>query len=75
MHYIILKKKGSEGHYDENGKSVEKALMKTPINGARLSSSFGLRKHPILGYNKLHQGTDFAAPKGTPIMASGSCTI
>ena len=45
--------------------------MKTPINGARLSSSFGMRKHPILGYNKMHQGTDFAAPEGTPIMASG----
>ena len=65
-------KKGSEGHYDENGKSVEKALMKTPINGARLSSSFGMRKHPIDGFNKMHRGTDFAAPMGTPIMASGS---
>jgi len=68
-------KKGSEGHYDENGKSVEKALMKTPINGARLSSSFGMRKHPIDGYNKMHRGTDFAAPMGTPIMASGSGII
>ena len=64
-------KKGSEGHYDKNGKSVKKALMKTPINGARLSSPFGMRKHPIDGFNKMHQGTDFAAPKGTPIMASG----
>ena len=64
-------KKGSEGHYDQNGKSVEKALMKTPINGARLSSAFGMRKHPIDGYNKMHRGTDFAAPTGTPIMASG----
>jgi len=68
-------KKGSEGHYDENGKSVEKALMKSPINGARLSSSFGMRKHPIDGYNKMHRGTDFAAPMGTPIMASGSGMI
>ena len=68
-------KKGSEGHYDENGKSVEKALMKTPINGARLSSAFGMRKHPIDGYNKMHKGTDFAAPMGTPIMASGSGVI
>jgi murein DD-endopeptidase MepM/ murein hydrolase activator NlpD len=67
-----FKKKGNEGHYDENGKSVEKALMKTPINGARLSSSFGMRKHPIDGFNKMHRGTDFAAPMGTPIMASGS---
>ena len=64
-----------EGYYDVDGKSVVKTLMKTPINGARLSSSFGLRKHPILGYNKLHQGTDFAARKGTPIMASGSGLI
>ena len=64
--------KGSEGHYDESGKSVEKALMKTPVNGARLSSSFGMRKHPIDGYNKMHRGTDFAAPMGTPIMASGN---
>ena len=63
------------GYFDMNGKSVEKALMKTPINGARLSSPFGMRKHPILGYNKKHLGTDFAAPAGTPIMASGSGTI
>jgi len=68
-------KKGSEGHYDENGKSVKKALMKTPINGARLSSAFGMRKHPIDGYNKMHKGTDFAAPMGTPIMASGDGVI
>ena len=65
-------KKGSEGHYDKNGRSVKKALMKTPINGARLSSAFGMRKHPIDGFNKMHRGTDFAAPMGTPIMASGS---
>ena len=66
---------GSEGHYDKNGKSVKKALMKTPINGARLSSAFGMRKHPIDGYNKMHRGTDFAAPMGTPIMASGDGII
>ena len=63
---------GSIGHYDKNGKSIQKALMKTPINGARLSSPFGMRKHPIDGFNKMHKGTDFAAPMGTPIMASGS---
>ena len=68
-------KKGSEGHYDKNGKSIKKALMKTPINGARLSSPFGMRKHPIDGYNKIHRGTDFAAPMGTPIMASGDGII
>ena len=66
---------GSEGHYDKNGKSVKKALMKTPINGARLSSPFGMRKHPIDGYNKMHRGTDFAAPMGTPIMASGDGVV
>ena len=70
-----FEKRNFDGHYDENGKSVKKALMKTPINGARLSSSFGMRKHPILGYNKMHRGTDFAAPEGTPIMASGDGVI
>ena len=68
-------KKGSEGHYDKNGKSIKKALMKTPINGARLSSPFGMRKHPIDGFNKMHRGTDFAAPMGTPIMASGDGVV
>jgi len=75
---ITLYKFGNDkgfGYFDINGKSVEKALMKTPINGARLSSSFGMRKHPILGYNKKHTGTDFAARSGTPIMASGSGTV
>ena len=70
-----LKDKNFEGHYDENGKSIIKTLMKTPINGARLSSSFGMRKHPIDGFNKMHRGTDFAAPTGTPIMASGDGII
>ena len=68
-------KKGSEGYYDASGRSVKKALMKTPINGARLSSAFGMRKHPIDGYNKMHKGTDFAAPMGTPIMASGGGVV
>jgi len=75
---VTLYKFGSDkdyGYFDVNGKSVEKALMKTPINGARLSSSFGMRKHPISGFTKMHKGTDFAAPMGTPIMASGSGTI
>ncbi len=66
---------GEDGHYDINGKSVKKALMKTPINGARLSSKFGMRKHPIDGYTKMHRGTDFAAPMGTPIMASGDGVV
>ena len=70
-----FQKKGSEGHYNISGKSAKKSLMKTPINGARLSSNFGMRKHPIDGYNKMHKGTDFAAPTGTPIMASGDGKI
>lgn len=73
--FYFFDEKNNEGHYDINGKSVKKALMKTPINGARLSSKFGMRKHPIDGYNKMHRGTDFAAPKGTPIMASGDGII
>ena len=68
-------KQGSKGHYDKSGRSVKKALMKTPINGARLSSAFGMRKHPIDGYNKMHRGTDFAAQMGTPIMASGNGVV
>ena len=70
-----FKDKKEIGYYDIKGKSIVKSLMKTPINGARLSSSYGMRKHPILGYNKMHKGTDFAAPSGTPIMASGSGTV
>ena len=70
-----FKYKNEQEYYDIKGKSITKSLMKTPINGARLSSSFGMRKHPILGYNKMHRGTDFAAPSGTPIMASGSGTV
>jgi len=70
-----FKHKSETGFYDVDGKSVIKTLMKTPINGARLSSSFGMRKHPILGFNKLHQGTDFAAPRGTSIMASGNGVV
>ena len=70
-----FKYNNEEDFYDIKGKSITKSLMKTPINGARLSSSFGMRKHPILGYNRMHRGTDFAAPSGTPIMASGSGTV
>lgn len=62
-------------YYDETGQSAKKFLMRTPVDGARISSRFGLRKHPILGYNKQHSGVDFAARSGTPIMAAGSGTI
>lgn len=73
--YRYKDSKNNISYFTPDGKSIEKALMKTPINGARLSSGFGFRKHPILGYNKLHQGTDFAARRGTPVMASGSGTV
>lgn len=61
--------------YDVDGKSARRFLMKTPINGARLSSHFGMRRHPILGYSRMHRGTDFAAPTGTPILAAGDGTV
>ena len=75
LYYYNSKENKINDHFDSNGQSIKKTLMKTPINGARLSSSYGMRKHPILGYNKMHQGTDFAAPMGTPIMASGTGKI
>ncbi|MEE8444623.1 MAG: peptidoglycan DD-metalloendopeptidase family protein [Alphaproteobacteria bacterium] len=65
-------KRGGVEYFDEKGRSAQKALMRTPINGARLSSGYGRRRHPILGYNKMHRGLDFAAPRGTPIYAAGS---
>ena len=66
---------GVMDYFDENGESATKFLMKTPINGARISSNFGTRRHPISGYTRLHKGTDFAAPTGTPVYAAGSGTI
>ncbi|MGM0539203.1 MAG: peptidoglycan DD-metalloendopeptidase family protein [Thermodesulfobacteriota bacterium] len=61
--------------YDSEGKSVRKTLMVTPIDGARISSGYGMRRHPIQGYNKMHKGLDFAAPSGTPIMAAGDGVV
>ncbi len=66
---------GTSDFFNENGVSIRKSLMRTPIDGARLSSGFGMRKHPILGYNKMHRGTDFAAPRGTPIYAAGDGVV
>ncbi len=66
---------GDTDYYDDKGQSAKKPLMKTPIDGARLSSGFGMRKHPVLGYSKMHKGIDFAAPRGTPIYAAGDGTI
>lgn len=71
----MFKTDGRNEYFDGKGNSVRKSLLRTPINGARVSSGFGLRRHPILGYSKMHKGTDFAAPSGTPIMAAGSGTI
>ena len=73
--YRFESDKGKIEYFDENGKSAKKLLMKTPIDGARLSSGFGMRKHPIRGYMKKHKGVDFAAPKGTPIYAAGDGVI
>ena len=66
---------GTIGWYDEAGNSASRTLMRTPVNGARLSSGYGKRMHPILGYSKMHRGLDFAAPTGTPIMAAGSGVV
>ncbi len=63
------------GWYDRNGNSAARTLIRTPISGARLSSSYGMRKHPISGYNRMHKGVDFAAPTGTPIIAAGSGVV
>lgn len=73
--YAFEHSEGQVDYYNEQGKGIRKALMRTPINGARLSSSFGRRKHPVLGYTKMHRGVDFAAPRGTPIYAAGDGVI
>ena len=74
IYYLYSNDEFSE-YFDENGKGMTKSLMKTPINGARLSSNYGMRKHPILGYDKMHKGVDFAAPTGTPIFAAGNGVV
>jgi len=73
--YRFELKNGDVDYFTEDGWSIKKALMKTPIDGARLSSGYGMRFHPVLGYNKMHKGVDFAAPTGTPIYAAGDGTI
>ncbi len=73
--YLHATKDGDSDYFDDKGQSARKALMRTPIDGARLSSGFGRRRHPILGYTKLHRGVDFAAPRGTPIYAAGNGVV
>ncbi|MGI9433361.1 MAG: peptidoglycan DD-metalloendopeptidase family protein [Geminicoccaceae bacterium] len=73
--YLYTPDAGRATYYDREGRSLRKFLLRTPIDGARLSSGFGMRKHPILGYSRMHKGTDFAAPRGTPIYAGGSGKI
>jgi murein DD-endopeptidase MepM/ murein hydrolase activator NlpD len=73
--YRYTARDGETDYYDENGASVRKSLMKTPVDGARLSSRYGRRRHPVLGYTRLHRGIDFAAPSGTPIMAAGKGVV
>ena len=73
--YRFQPKGGVPGYYSHKGEGIKKALLKTPIDGARLSSGFGNRRHPISGYTKMHKGVDFAAPRGTPIMAAGDGVV
>ena len=70
--YRFVHPNGKEGWYDRNGESAVRTLMRTPVNGARISSRFGMRRHPITGYNAMHKGLDFAVPKGTPVLAAGT---
>ena len=74
-YYRFTTRDGRTRYYDENGRSASKSLMRTPISGARISSGFGMRRHPILGYTKMHGGVDFAVPRGTPIRAAGSGVV
>jgi murein DD-endopeptidase MepM/ murein hydrolase activator NlpD len=74
-YYRFTPESGFTDYFDEKGNSVRKTLMRTPVDGARLSSGYGKRRHPVLGYNKMHKGVDFAAPRGTPIMAAGDGVV
>jgi murein DD-endopeptidase MepM/ murein hydrolase activator NlpD len=73
--YRFVTADGTSGFFNAEGASVKKALLRTPVDGARISSSFGMRHHPILGFTRMHQGVDFAVPAGTPIMASGDAVV
>jgi murein DD-endopeptidase MepM/ murein hydrolase activator NlpD len=73
--YRYTDKNGNADFYNEKGESIRKALLRTPINGARITSAFGMRNHPISGYTKMHRGVDFGAPTGTPIYAAGDGVV
>jgi murein DD-endopeptidase MepM/ murein hydrolase activator NlpD len=75
IYYRYTDSEGKTAFYDENGISANKSLMRTPISGVRITSGFGMRRHPLLGYNKLHTGIDFGAPRGTPIKAAGDGVV
>ena len=73
--YFFAPKSGDPGWFDGNGRSIIKSFMRTPIDGAHITSQFGMREHPVLGFMKMHKGTDFGAPIGTPIYAAGDGTV
>ena len=73
--YRFVAPDGSADYYDRDGRPLRKWLLRTPVDGARLSSGFGKRRHPILGYTRMHRGIDFAAPKGTPVFAAGAGVV
>jgi murein DD-endopeptidase MepM/ murein hydrolase activator NlpD len=75
IYYRFTDSKGNTAYFDENGEGATKSLMRTPISGVRITSGFGMRRHPLLGYNKLHTGIDFGAPRGTPIKAAGDGVV
>ncbi|MGE3830848.1 MAG: M23 family metallopeptidase [Parvibaculaceae bacterium] len=74
-YYRFTTADGQTDYYDEDGRSATKSLLKTPVSGFRLTSGYGMRRHPLLGYNKMHTGVDFGAPQGTPIRAAGNGKI
>ena len=74
-YYRFTTRDGKSDYFDENGHSAQKSLLRTPVPGARITSGFGMRRHPILGYSKMHAGVDFGVPYGTPIRAAGSGTV
>jgi murein DD-endopeptidase MepM/ murein hydrolase activator NlpD len=73
--YRYVDKNGNSDFYNEKGESIRKAMLRTPINGAKITSAFGMRVHPLFGYSKMHKGVDFGAPTGTPIYAAGDGTV